>query len=467
MGTSAFDKLWGDAPKNQGRRAGDFDALWDDEKAAPSPTQTMVRATLKMPGGRNLIDRQNRNLEDQEKDQIGDEQTAMAGKVLGTLAAPLSEVPGGALLQRGLSGGATKDAIASAPALARIPAKMLGSVASMAVLPGGAAAQGALYGAGKGLTQDTDAGVGQRLKDAALEGTIGGVTGAVAGQLLGPSARSQRLQLLKNRSASASALYGQAESEGASNAVTPQVKAFLESEDIAPIVEKIQSGPTGRGLSTGELLKAVDEHLSDQGLALKGKLGRLTPLFQNKGRLAAKDIGSMKGSLYDAAGAEAGPGAFPGDAAGRPGFMPSLKAADADYAQKSGLVDAFDRGYNGLSASERNALPANAKNLTRPDKSSAGFADWAAGKVSDTGGLASRGPSEDELRTSAEGVLGRLRGTASPLHPFRTAGAIKEAIPMLASTRQVAPLLKSTIADPTTFQKLLQLLAVQGATPER
>lgn len=401
----------------------------------------------------------NRNDVGRANDEMAQDEATTRGKVLGTMAAPLSEVPGGGLIQRAISGDATKDAIASSPALARIPAKMIGGVAGAGVLPGGIIGQGAGFGALSGLLQDSPAGVGKRLKDAAIQGGVGAATGAVAGQLLGPSARAQKMQLLTNRAKSAAKLYGQAEQEGAQNAVTPQVEAFLASEDIAPIVEQIQSGPTGRNLSTGALLKAVDEHLSDQSLSLKGKLGRLTPMFQNKGRRAASDIGALKGQLYGAAADT------PYSDAG--GFMPSLKAADTDYARNSGLLDSFDRGYNALSSSERSALPNNAKNILRPDKSGAGFSDWAAGKISDTGSLAKNAPSQDELRTAAEGVLSRLRGTASLLHPIRTGAAFKNAVPMLASTGQLRPLLNSTIADPTAFQKLLQLLSVDAVTPER
>lgn len=402
--------------------------------------------------------------EGQAADDIRQDEDVTRGKVLGTLAAPLSAMPGGALVQRSVSGDETADAIASAPAVARVPAKILGAGLATAVLPGSAAMQGARFGALSGLLQDRrqdeadGPNLGGRIRDAALEGGIGLATGFVAGNLFAPKASAQRLQLLKNRAAATHDLYAAAEREGNTNAVTRQVADFLEADDIAPIVRDIQASRVPPK-NTGELLKAVNEHLSDQSLALQGKNAALNPRFQNQGRRALGEVRAQKDALYEAANTPQTVATAPGDV-GREAFMPSLQKADAEYAKQSGLLRSFDRGYDAMSATERNALPSSAKNLNRPEKGGEAFGQWARGQVSDAGRLPNGGPTPEELMAATEGGLARLRGTSSPLHPIRSTKNLVEAVKLLAATKQFSPLVESSLADPTALQRALRAVAM-------
>lgn len=125
------------------------------------------------------------------RDEMAADEATTRGKVLGTMAAPLSEVPGGKAVESFVAGvgrggyrrgfGDVEGAIDSAPAAARIPAKIVGGVASIPLFGGSAAAQGFKYGATSGLLEaDPDAGPVRRVLDAAIQGTLGAGAGKAA-----------------------------------------------------------------------------------------------------------------------------------------------------------------------------------------------------------------------------------------------------------------------------------------------
>lgn len=126
-------------------------------------------------------------------------------KTLGTIAALDRDIPGAEAAQAGIRAliwqqpysqaradirGAEDDA----PAIATVPARMLGGGLSLALLPGGTAAKGAAYGALSGLGDSEEQSIESRGGQALAGAAIGGLAGAagakaatVGGRMLRPA----------------------------------------------------------------------------------------------------------------------------------------------------------------------------------------------------------------------------------------------------------------------------------------
>lgn len=191
-------------------------------------------------------------------------------------------------------------------------AKLVGGVAASAVVPGGwsgAQSGAAMAGADQALNNDPDSGLGNR----AIRTGAGAVAGKYAGKyidrgitavrsMMQPAAATVRLRLLAARASSAKDLYDAAIAEGRGKIAPQAVQEFLASDDIAPIVQELQSTRVHANTAADapEMLDAVYKYLSDQAGALRGKLGALTPRFAARGRVAAQDVRGAQNEMLDA-----------------------------------------------------------------------------------------------------------------------------------------------------------------------
>lgn len=258
---------------------------------------------------------------DQEAANLPPDNTVRS-RIGGGLAAFESGIPGGEALTTGLhaltSGQPYRTAYkdvqtAENSSPIKTPLRMAGAIPAALALPGSPAAGGALAG---GLTEAMDAnpdeGIGKRAGRTAIGTGAGAVLGKV-GQKIGTIGASLLPKVLGGaggadanviarqaaRAASAKQLYGAALAEGKVNEITPQLSSFLQEDDIAPIVERIQSGRTGSQMETPELLDRVYKELSDAERAAKKPLAGIDPTKPNAAISRVADIRAAKGKLLN------------------------------------------------------------------------------------------------------------------------------------------------------------------------
>jgi hypothetical protein len=115
----------------------------------------------------------------------------VGSKVLGVIASTVRDIPGVEAAQAGvrslIRGQSYRDALSdihgaedAAPKLATVPARIAGGTLAALALPGGAARQGATFGALSGALQsDPNAGVKERVGSSLVDAALGGTLGAV------------------------------------------------------------------------------------------------------------------------------------------------------------------------------------------------------------------------------------------------------------------------------------------------
>lgn len=261
------------------------------------------------------------------------------------------------------------------PGALRVGERIAGSLPLLGVLPGSAAASGALIGgAEQALSADPDRGLVNR----AVTGTLGAAGGAALGKgaemamtagraalpSLNPATRL--LQMQADRAGSAQKLYAAAMSEGQGHTATPAIKQFLAEPDIAEIVGELQQTRPFQSVAhdSPEMLDAVYKTLSDRAQVVKKGLSSVNPSRPNIGRFTGKDIAMAKSDALDAMSG----------GASMPGPMPSYRAAVSDYAQRTGDMEALRRGYDAQRLVQSGNLPTG-RNLTRNTPEALG--EWA------------------------------------------------------------------------------------------
>lgn len=336
------------------------------------------------------------------RDEMAQDEATTRGKVLGAFAAPLAEVPGGAVVQRILSGDATKDAIASAPAYARIPAKVLGAAASNAMLPGSTAMKGAQYAAGMALTDDDpNKGAGDRIKDAAIAAPLGWLGGKTADVvttgLRGLASKSLGQQALARRTAMQGAdraNYGLAVLQGRNATPNEQlpIKVLLDSPKIKPFADAVRSTEEFHDADLPTVAREAIKLMSERQGTLGQRIVNAND-FKAGTSLDAADIGALKKQLVEASTPS----------------MPALPGAMAEHAKQAGERDAMREGADVARRVVRQSSVAGKKLET---KSPEAFRQALAGYTPEQGAAA------------AEGITGRLRESFKPsANPFTLFGA--------------------------------------------
>lgn len=275
-----------------------------------------------------------------------------------------------------------------------------------------ALAGGIIGGADQALSADPDQSIAGRavrtVGGAAASAVLGkagesAVTGLRA--IRAPGAAKNLLAQQAARTTSSNQLYGKALTEGQGRTATPEIHHFLKDASIEEIVDELKQTRPFQAVAKDapEMLDAVYKVLSDRAAQVKRGLQAVTPTRPNIGRYQAQDIGAAKGDLLDA---------ISGGAAA-PGPMPTYRKAVTDYADRSGVIDATQKGYDALRTASRNALPRSA-NLTRTTPEALG--QWG------------QTASPDEIAAAGEGVLGGvkdawhgIRGTTAGRHALSRA----------------------------------------------
>ncbi len=410
------------------------------------------------------IERLNANDAAGAEEEMATDRATTRGKVLGTLAAPLSEVPGGGLLQRGISGDATKDAIASAPAAARIPAKLLGGVAAVGAMPVGAArlgkalpriapalkaatgsavAQGATYGGLSGLLDEAD--------DTALErtgrvagGAVLGAAGGKVGEVVGNTVRSYATKALgktagnldKLIGASDEEMYQIAANEAKARPMNAALAKVLKAPDVAPYTATVRGSRTLKGANTSEQGAAVYKLLNERERNL-GKMLRTSDDFKAGSALEKQDILAAKRDLLSAADAS----------------MPGLRPAAQRHAKLMSEEEAFEQGAKiGRQLSGYAKTPVGKLGSESPEAFEESIADMTP----------------EQAKAALKGIFGSIketrRFTANPLSGF---GVLSSPVRSLNAVDRNAPLLRKLDerAGVGSLSRLLEALGASGATP--
>lgn len=376
MGTSAFDRAWGEDPpakktlsrgRSLAKPADSFDALWGDEPAAPRES---LKLDVKFPAESTHALPHNR------PDRSGDFEAA-APAALGLVATAGQAVPGVEALQAGVRSlvrgqpysealkdirGVTDEIPMAMKLLAQAPAIAAGAK----VLPFSPAKSGALIGAADqalGASPDQSVlGIGEDHPVAmrALRTLVGAGFGTVAGKLPEMGATSARVakapqasKLLKGldeaRAAKSGPLYAAAEAEGAASRAagtfgTPKVKALFQRPEVAEIADGLSKLDEFQGvpLESEKMLDSIYKVLSDQKGDLATKLQAVAQRKLNLGRFDKNQVQSIQNAILDAA-----------EEAGMKSYRPAVQA----FAEGSNVEKAAVRGGNAIRSRLNRNLP--------------------------------------------------------------------------------------------------------------
>jgi hypothetical protein len=402
-------------------------------------------------------------------------------QVTGGLASFLKAVPGGEMAQAGARSlvrdqpyaEALQDvrgAVADAPAPVRVMNTMAGAIPSNAVMPGGPAMQGLLYGGSLNALQADPETVDSQYRDfvnpttmgeRAFNAGVGGVTDAMIGKGMDVASTAGRAlfnrgivgetrALTDQRANATRPLFEQADIEGAmaqgargtQGIATPGIRQVLREPRIAEVQSDLMQLQEFRGLPVDDprVLDATYKALGDIERQLQAPLNAMNPTRVNTGRFNVRDVQSAKQQLLDAMSR----------APNAP--MPTYAGAVDEYAAQSGLLDATNRGYQAMrTASGAGGSP---KNLLKHGPES--LLDFLEGAQPEVGEAALRG-AESHIKRSvgAAGITGML-------NPLRTVGrsALLDGGNLL---RKIESGLPQT--TPRTLLELLNRSAVVGGTP--
>lgn len=279
MGTAAFDRLWDKDPfadvqggSSSTAPADAFDAAWGAEQS-PETKARLAKEVWSKPSKPTPLLQALGVLSSLGRDIPGAEAVqASAGSLVSHLTGkPRSYAESLKDIR------AAEDA---APKIATVPARIAGGTLAAMTMPGGAVRQGLTYGAAKGAFQsDPDAGIGERAKDAAIEGTLSAVGGKVA-EGLGNVARTaiakssgRVAQELDDAITAANvANYGKAAEEGvAAGGSSPPLAKALARPRIAKYVDLVRDGEEGSPTSDAEVARDVLKRMSKHVRGLKKK----------------------------------------------------------------------------------------------------------------------------------------------------------------------------------------------------
>lgn len=345
-----------------------------------------------------------------------DEQPGIAGSI----ADAAQGIPGVGALEAGVRSVARQQPYREAygdikrqtdkvPTSAKIIGRVAGGSPLARLLPASPIIGGAILG---GAEQVLDANPDKGVLGRALTGTAGAAGGALGGKVLdmmgsgiravaAPVAAKGLRALATARSAASKPLYSAAMKEGAGGAtVTPKIYDFLAKPDVAEIVKELKQTRTFANTpeDAPEMLDAVYKVFSDRGQQIKQGLETVAPNRPNIGRFRGDDVGLAKEEALNAF-----------DTA-----MPSYRPATKAFAEGSGNMDAFRKGYD--TQRMASGVPTG-KNLDRTTPEALG--EWAARRSTsdaqrDLAGEGARGAAGALLRakpfTRGRQSVGELSG---------------------------------------------------------
>lgn len=368
---------------------GDLDALIAARRQAvsqPTPPVHDYHAEFKS----GALGRRIANENDVEQAAVDDGQPGIAG----SLADVAQGIPGVGALEAGARSIFRNQPYREAyqditrqtdkvPTSAKIIGRTAASLPLMAMLPGSAAASGAMLGgASEALDANPDRGIAGRVGMGAVGAATGGLLGkafemvpTTVRAFVGGNPSSALLAKQAARAASAKQLYSQALSEGQGKAGTQAVQAFLAEPDIAGIVGELQSTRpfANTAADSPEMLDAVYKTLSDRAQTLKKGLESVTPNRPNIGRFRLTDTKAAQQQLLDALET---PGTItktttvpPIETAQSP--APSLRDAVDNFWTRLGKVATRSEGTTDQQLARRSLERHSAENIVSPSLSGA------------------------------------------------------------------------------------------------
>ena len=402
MGTSAFDKLWGDAPTV--KAADPFDALWDGGTHKPLTKPQLDRLAKN-------------NAEKTDAEKVGwrdylDNVTQTVGTVgAGIPGFKLAVSAGRAKLQGRPMADVQKEVNAETSDVpyASAAGRMLGTMATAPFLPAGGAASGAILGgADQLLNNDVNSGIKERLwrgvGGAAVGGAAGGlIDGAMTAvrskipevsldalkklgapkslpdkigtQTLGANALAR-----KNAMQAADAInYGNAAQEGvtAGTALGPATRASFHNPDVQPYVDAVKGSSLFKNADDATILREAYKLMSER----QGNLGRTIA--------NASDF--KAGSSLEKREIDAGKQALMGDA---DPMMPSFRGAVDAHRVAAQNLDAMGEGADAAKLlMGYRQIPGEKLNVESPEAFMASLVKMTP----------------DQKKAALEGALGRVK----------------------------------------------------------
>lgn len=294
-------------------------------------------------GGR--MQRENAN----EAERTADEtQPSYGQRALGGVAALARDIPGAEAAQAGARAlvrrqpyrealSDIRGAEASAGGVGRLNG-IVGGVVAAAALPGSPAMQGARYGILSALgASDPDADLKQRIDNAAVQGTVGGLTGK-AGDMLLTGGRAlltkplgaQAIARKEAMTLADKAAYGRAAREGTANAIGPRppaVQQAFSAKDIEPYIQAVRESRQFANADDATLIREAYKLMTERQGTLANRVINASD-YKAGSQLEKMDIGAAKQELMKA-----------GDA-----LMPSFRPAVAQHAEMAGEAKAMQTG---------------------------------------------------------------------------------------------------------------------------
>lgn len=364
MGTSAFEKAWGEDPKptlKRGRSLGKsaFDEAWGEDPAVPRES---LKLDIRFPSESTRAKPHNRA---DRADDVGLLPEGTGDAVLGIIASGAQAIPGMEALQAGVRSLARNQPYREAlkdmrgvtdeiPLPIKLAAQAPALIASSTILPFSAAKSGALIGAAdQALNADPDVGMSERALRTVAGAGVGGAVGKGA-EMIGTGARVARtpntaktLQRLDDaRSASAGPLYDKAlKVEGAAADFTkPGWQAVKARPEVAEAIAGLKQLDEFKAVDADspEMLDAVYKLFSDRKGLLAKRLDAVSPNRVNLGRFDKRQIENVQSAILDAA-----------DEAGMGGY----RAAVQDFAQGSARLKGAERGHDAIRSRLNRNLP--------------------------------------------------------------------------------------------------------------
>lgn len=267
MGTSAFEKLWDDAPAR-------FDDLWGDD-APPSAGPITPGHSKFTPD--QLIGRANRAVATAEDEEAVENQSYRE-RLGGNLANLIRDVPGAEAMTAGVhslihrqpyseSLASVRGAADDRPAIQKWPSRIAGGGVAMTALPGSMPMQGARYGILSALGKADPATVEDRLHGAAVGGALGAAVPAgakAAGKLPYGAAWDVGRTVMGSKAGAlslarrASRLMGEAGRTVAKEKATPVAAPMVAGyRPIGELIERAPAPNAVRASSRGILRDAV------------------------------------------------------------------------------------------------------------------------------------------------------------------------------------------------------------------
>jgi hypothetical protein len=289
-------------------------------------------------------------------DASPDEEPGIGTKILGTAASLGRDIPGVEAAQSGIRALVRREpyrqareeirgAEESAPAIARVPARLVGGTLSAMAIPGSPLVAGGTYGAlSAALSSNPDANPATRQRNVAIEGTLGALGGKAAeagGSVLRALksslpdaailARSKTLRATDNTNFAKAVQEGKDFLASLVTKTTPDftladLRSALDAPDIKPFANFVRGQRQFANADEPTVLRETFKLMSKEQGGLMRRLRQTG--FDAETQMKADNIGLAKQQLLDVADK----------------VMPSFRKANEASAAIRGETDTFKRG---------------------------------------------------------------------------------------------------------------------------